>query len=662
MWQSSENGKYIDTVETAQANAQSLSEMMVGGRVDLNIDRPEPENVRKRLVVKGLNCKNKEEVKTLDDVDLTVNAGEILGIAGISGSGQKEFLEAIAGLQAIESGSITLFDDNGKGTELAGMDSISINKAGISLAFVPEDRIGMGLVGDMDMTDNMMLRSYRNGKSPFLDRKGPKALALKIKEQLEVMTPSISAPVRQMSGGNVQKVLVGREIAQNPKVLLVAFPTRGVDVNTSHVIYRLLNEQKKKGVAVVCVIEDLDVVLELCDRIAVFCGGKISGIEDGRTATKEGIGILMTKHEKRRDTGMKKEPFLQVSKRRNKARWQERLLIRFIALILALIVCGAVIVALVKMNPVDVYKAIWDGAMGSDRRLWQTIRDTMVLLCISIGLAPAFKMKFWNIGAEGQILIGGACSAAVMIYAGDKMPTGLLLIVMFVASALGGMIWGMIPAVFKANWNTNETLFTLMLNYVAMQVVTYCIVFWENPKGSNTVGIINQATKGGWLPELFGQKYGWNVVIVLILTVGMFIYLKYCKQGYEIAVVGESENTARYAGIQVKKVIIRTMAISGAICGIAGFVIVSGASHTISTATAGGRGFTAIIVAWLSKFNTFIMVAVSFGIVFMDQGAVQIATQYGLNENASNVLLGIILFFLIGAEFFINYRVKRAKK
>ena len=327
---------------------------------------------------------------------------------------------------------------------------------------------------------------------------------------------------------------------------------------------------------------------------------------------------------------MNKEPFLQVSKRRNKAGWQERLLIRFIALILALIVCGAVIVALVKMNPVDVYKAIWDGAMGSERRIWQTIRDMMILLCIAIGLAPAFKMKFWNIGAEGQILIGGACSAAVMIYAGDKMSPILLLIVMFIASAIGGMIWGMIPAVFKAYWNTNETLFTLMLNYVAMQVVTYCIVFWENPKGSNTVG--------------------------------MFIYLKYCKQGYEIAVVGESENTARYAGIHVKKVIIRTMAISGAICGIAGFVIVSGASHTISTATAGGRGFTAIIVAWLSKFNTFIMVAVSFGIVFMDQGAVQIATQYGLNENASDVILGIILFFLIGAEFFINYRVKRAKK
>ena len=347
---------------------------------------------------------------------------------------------------------------------------------------------------------------------------------------------------------------------------------------------------------------------------------------------------------------------------RDSIAWWKAWLIRLIAVLLSLIVCAIVIFGLTKMNPVEVYKGIFSGAVGTSRRAWVTIRDTMVLLLIAIGLTPAFKMKFWNIGAEGQILIGGACSAAVMIYAGDKMSPVILLIVMFIASALGGMIWGMIPAVFKAYWNTNETLFTLMLNYVAMQVVTYCIVFWENPKGSNTVGIINQATQAGWLPELFGQKYGWNVLIVLILTVGMFIYLKYCKQGYEIAVVGESENTAKYAGIHVKKVIIRTMAISGAICGIAGFVIVSGASHTISTATAGGRGFTAIIVAWLSKFNTFIMVAVSFGIVFMNQGAVQIATQYGLNENASDVILGIILFFLIGAEFFINYRVKRTKK
>ena len=237
-------------------------------------------------------------MKTLDDVDVTVNSGEILGIAGISGSGQKELLEAVAGLQGSESGQIIFYDDDGSQKDLAKMNSVEIQELGVSLAFVPEDRIGMGLVGDMDMTDNMMLRSYHDGKGALLDRKGPRKLATEIKDQLEIMTPSISAPVRQMSGGNVQKVLVGREIAQNPKVLMVAYPTRGIDINSSHTIYRLLNEQKKHGVAVICVIEDLDVLLALCDRITVLCGGRVSGVVDGRTATKEGIGLLMTKHEK----------------------------------------------------------------------------------------------------------------------------------------------------------------------------------------------------------------------------------------------------------------------------------------------------------------------------------------------------------------------------
>ena len=237
-------------------------------------------------------------MKTLDDVDITVNSGEILGIAGISGSGQKELLEAVAGLQGSESGQIIFYDDDGSQKDLAKMNSVEIQELGVSLAFVPEDRIGMGLVGDMDMTDNMMLRSYHDGKGALLDRKGPRKLATEIKDQLEIMTPSISAPVRQMSGGNVQKVLVGREIAQNPKVLMVAYPTRGIDINSSHTIYRLLNEQKKHGVAVICVIEDLDVLLALCDRITVLCGGRVSGVVDGRTATKEGIGLLMTKHEK----------------------------------------------------------------------------------------------------------------------------------------------------------------------------------------------------------------------------------------------------------------------------------------------------------------------------------------------------------------------------
>ena len=336
--------------------------------------------------------------------------------------------------------------------------------------------------------------------------------------------------------------------------------------------------------------------------------------------------------------------------------------IRLIAVLLSLVVCALVIVAITKQNPIQVYLGIIDGAVGSRRRIWVTIRETLVLLCIAIGLTPAFKMKFWNIGAEGQILMGGTATAALMLYCGDAMPNWLLLIVIFIASAAAGMIWGVIPAFFKAHFNTNETLFTLMLNYVAMQIVTFCIVFWENPAGSNTVGIINAPTQKGWFPNMFGSSYGLNVILVLALTIGMYIYMKYSKQGYEIAVVGESQNTARYAGIDVKKVIIRTMMISGAICGAAGALIVSGASHTISTSTAGGRGFTAIIVAWMSKFNPFAMILVSAFLVFMQQGSIQIASQFGLNENASDIITGILLFFLIGCEFFINYRLEFRKK
>lgn len=335
--------------------------------------------------------------------------------------------------------------------------------------------------------------------------------------------------------------------------------------------------------------------------------------------------------------------------------------IRLTAVVLSLIVAALVIVAITRQNPIEVYLGIVDGAVGTSRRAWVTIRETVLLLCVAIGLTPAFKMKFWNIGAEGQILMGGVASAALMIYAGDAIPNWLLLIVIFIASALAGMLWGLIPAMFKAYFNTNETLFTLMLNYVAMQIVTFCIVFWENPAGSNTVGIIGAAGQKGWFPQIFGTTYGLNVILVLVLTVGVHIYMKYSKQGYEIAVVGESQNTARYAGIDVKKVIIRTMMISGAICGFAGSLIVSGASHTISTSTAGGRGFTAIIVAWMSKFNPFAMILVSAFLVFMQQGAIQIASQFGLNENASDIITGILLFFLIGCEFFINYRLELCK-
>ena len=351
-----------------------------------------------------------------------------------------------------------------------------------------------------------------------------------------------------------------------------------------------------------------------------------------------------------------KEPLLRITKR-DTISHPKAWAIRIVAVLLSLVVSGLFIFAVTKLNPVQVYEAIFDGAFGTSRRSWVTVRDSMMLLCIGVGLAPAFKMKFWNIGAEGQILIGGVITAGIMRAYGSALPTPALLLVMAVVSLLCGCLWGVIPAVFKAVWNTNETLFTLMMNYVAIQITSYCVAMWENPVGSNTVGVINQMTGYGWFPAVLGQSYGLNVILVLVLTVGMYIYLKHSKQGYEIAVVGDSENTARYAGINVRKVTIRTMAISGAICGLAGFIEVAGVSHTISTATAGGRGFTAIIVAWLAKFNTFVMILISFLLVFLQKGAVQIASQFNLNDYASNIITGIILFFILGSEFFIQYKL-----
>ena len=333
--------------------------------------------------------------------------------------------------------------------------------------------------------------------------------------------------------------------------------------------------------------------------------------------------------------------------------------VRGTAVLLSLIVCAVVIVFITKQNPISVYAGIIDGAVGSSRRTWVTIRETVILLLIAVALVPPFRMKFWNIGAEGQILMGGAASAAVMIYFGSRMPGAVVTILLILCGMMAGLVWGLIPAIFKACHNTNETLFTLMMNYIAIQIVNCLIVLWENPKGSNTVGIINGATKSGWFPSIFGNAYALNVIIVFLVTVGITLYMKYDKHGYEIDVVGAGVRTARYAGINVKKVICRTMMLSGAICGLAGAVIVGGASHTISTSTAGGRGFTAIIVAWMSKFNPIAMLVISAFLSFMQQGAIQIASQFGLNENASDIITGILLFFLIGCEFFINYKLER---
>ncbi len=289
-------GEYIGTVNTSETSESELTEMMVGKKIALNIERSEPKDPEVRLEIKNLNCINREGVQVLKDISFEARSGEILGIAGIAGSGQRELLEAIAGLQKLSDGEIiyhnpkTMSEDN-----LRNKTPMQIRELGVRLSFVPEDRLGMGLVGNMDITDNMMLRSYRRGKSIFLERKGPHDLAEKIIRDLEVVTPGTTTPVRRLSGGNVQKVLVGREIASSPTVLMAAYPVRGLDINSSYTIYNLLNQQKENGVAVIFVGEDLDVLTELCDRILVIGSGAITGIVDGRTATKEEIGLLMTK-------------------------------------------------------------------------------------------------------------------------------------------------------------------------------------------------------------------------------------------------------------------------------------------------------------------------------------------------------------------------------
>lgn len=287
-------GKYIGTVDTKDATVESLTEMMVGEKVSLDINRTEPVNPQKRIEVRGINCRNKEGLPVLKDASFIAYSGEILGIAGISGSGQKELLESIAGLQRLESGDILYHSPEGTTEDITKLSADIIKERGIRLAFVPEDRLGMGLVGSMDLTDNMMIRSYKDGNSFLVDRKKPRKLAAKIVEQLKVVTPKLETPVRRLSGGNVQKVLVGREIALNPTVLMVAYPVRGLDINSSYTIYNLLNEEKRKGHAVICVIEDLDVLLELSDRILVLNNGEISGIIDARSTDKEELGLLMT--------------------------------------------------------------------------------------------------------------------------------------------------------------------------------------------------------------------------------------------------------------------------------------------------------------------------------------------------------------------------------
>ena len=351
-----------------------------------------------------------------------------------------------------------------------------------------------------------------------------------------------------------------------------------------------------------------------------------------------------------------KTPLIRLAKREGMDKrtvWA----IRVGSILLALLL-GAVVIAISGVNPFKAYGTIITGALGKKTAIRQTVKIAVPLLGCALAIAPCFKMRFWNIGAEGQVLIGCLASTTCMICLGGKMPNWLLLVVMTIASLAAGALWGFLPGFFKAKWNTNETLFTLMMNYIATQLVAYFIIIWEVPKGSGKIGIINQDTQAGWLPTIGNQKYLLAILVVAILTGLMYIYLNYSKHGYEIAVVGESRRTASYAGIKVDRVIIRTMALSGALCGLIGLLLTSSTDHTMTTTIVDGRGFTAVMVSWMAKFNPVIMIFVSLLLVVLNRGAGEISTAFGLNRSFADILTGIILFFIIGCEFFINYKVQ----
>ena len=357
---------------------------------------------------------------------------------------------------------------------------------------------------------------------------------------------------------------------------------------------------------------------------------------------------------------MNKQSLFHIAKR-GTLPWYILAAIRGCAILLALIVCALVTMFMTGENPISIYGTIFHGAFGTVRKTWVTFQNLAVLLGISLAVTPAFKMRFWNIGAEGQVLIGCLATAACMICLGDKLPNGLLILIMIVAAIAAGALWGFLPAFFKARWNTNETLFTLMMNYIATQLAAYYIIVWEVPKGAGKIGIINQNTNAGWLPQIAGKQYLLTILVVAVLTVLTYIYLKYSKHGYEIAVVGESQRTASYAGIKVERVIIRTMVLSGAMCGLMGLLLTAGTDHTLTTTIVGGRGFTAVMVSWMAKFNPIMMIFTSLLLVVLSRGASEISSVFGLNHSFADILTGIILFFIIGSEFFINYKVSLRK-
>ena len=345
----------------------------------------------------------------------------------------------------------------------------------------------------------------------------------------------------------------------------------------------------------------------------------------------------------------KREPLFHVVKRDAIPGWKAAL-IRVAAVVIALLLCALIVFLFSGVTPLRYFRSMIKGNFGTENMIFANLYSMAILLCVAVALTPAFRMRFWNIGGEGQVLVGALAATACMFYLGGKIPDVLLWVLMTVASIAAGALWALVPAFFKAQWNTNETLFTLMMNYIAIQLVAFFIDVWVK-NGSGTLKPMHEYG----FPTVYNE-YLLNVIVVAIVTVLIYIYLRYSKHGYELSVVGESENTARYVGINVKKVIIRTLLLSGAICGLAGLIIAGGMNHTVSTGSAGGRGFTAIMVSWLAKFNPLSMVLTSFLIVFLEAGSMQLKTDFRL-DNISDITTALILFFIIGCEFFINYRL-----
>lgn len=364
------------------------------------------------------------------------------------------------------------------------------------------------------------------------------------------------------------------------------------------------------------------------------------------------------------NSGAKKlhEPLFHITRKSAVPFWKASL-IRAIAIFAALVACGIVSLILIGKNPFYIYKTMFDGAFSTKRKFWIFIRNAALLLGYSLAIVPAFKMKFWNLGADGQVLMGGLATVACMLFLGGKMPDAAVIAIMLVASIAASVIWAVLPAIFKAFFKTNESLFTLMMNYIAMGLVTYFInrVVKGGSGVLNPIGYANLPDIGG--AQFAGRKFLLTIIIFAVITAFMFIYLKYTKHGYEISVVGESENTARYIGIGVKKVIIRTLILSGVICGIIGFVLVGGIDHTIRSDISAGRGFTAILIAWIAKFNPIFMVLMSLFVAFLEVGSGQVNTVFQLDNSAfSSIIVGIIYLFIIGCDFFINYRILLSAK